>query len=663
MKSYGIIDMQKNEIENFVVDKGTSFPGTPSEGQMFYRTDEFKLYAYKNSAWAEVTTGGAGASVFTDLTDVPASYTGYAGKMVSVKGTEDGLEFVAVDLANDVTGTLAIANGGTGQTTASASLNALLPSQSGNAGKALSTDGSNTCWSNFATGIALSSTNENVLENSINIAKLQYNASLSDITHDYMVVDIMTSATGRCNTINKESSSLPYTTSTCICNGASMNNVMAVNPTNIYQTFYTSGNCFCPQTCAIQRSNICYDINKYKCISYSLCMCISNTTYTPQCNSISIFDGTQLIYKCNHTAQTSIICNKTFLYCNFDAINCCWCWFVDSVCQGTFIKNTNQICLVTELCNFNSYVNGCNDVNLTALTYTCSSAGLLWTNASYNCTLLNGYYSNVVSTTPTINQCLFCCCTYFVPTCSCVIVANGDYFINAQNFYYCCFAYPCSLLCSCINTNTFDLTNACEFGYNIYACLYINTSYVLGKKIYCFSNGFDDFGKCFDSSFGCCLCNPGYGELRCYKFIKKGTTSWDFYCNGLCKCNVTMSTLPNLVFWTCMDCQNSNSCMCMLCRYQCVPCSKYLTTCPITFATPITSTYLSLDTCNQCTCSNITYHVLDSATCNCIACNIPINCQYTLTCCVCSHIYQINLTSDCWCKGSCIKSYAVAVTR
>jgi hypothetical protein len=48
--------------------------------------------------------------------------------------------------ASNVTGTVAIANGGTGQTTANAGLNALLPSQTGNSGKVLSTDGTNTSW-------------------------------------------------------------------------------------------------------------------------------------------------------------------------------------------------------------------------------------------------------------------------------------------------------------------------------------------------------------------------------------------------------------------------------------------------------------------------------------------------------------------------------------
>lgn len=44
------------------------------------------------------------------------------------------------------TATLPIGSGGTGQTTANAALNALLPSQTSNSGKYLTTDGSNTSW-------------------------------------------------------------------------------------------------------------------------------------------------------------------------------------------------------------------------------------------------------------------------------------------------------------------------------------------------------------------------------------------------------------------------------------------------------------------------------------------------------------------------------------
>ena len=53
-------------------------------------------------------------------------------------------------------GTLAVADGGTGQTTANAALNALLPSQSGNNGKVLITDATNSSWQTLAgAGIAV----------------------------------------------------------------------------------------------------------------------------------------------------------------------------------------------------------------------------------------------------------------------------------------------------------------------------------------------------------------------------------------------------------------------------------------------------------------------------------------------------------------------------
>ena len=48
--------------------------------------------------------------------------------------------------ANNITGTLAIANGGTGQTTAGAALNALLPVQTTANGKYLQSDGTNASW-------------------------------------------------------------------------------------------------------------------------------------------------------------------------------------------------------------------------------------------------------------------------------------------------------------------------------------------------------------------------------------------------------------------------------------------------------------------------------------------------------------------------------------
>jgi hypothetical protein len=51
-----------------------------------------------------------------------------------------------VNLATGVTGTLTLTNGGTGQTTAAAARNALLPSQATHSGEVLTTDGTNVSW-------------------------------------------------------------------------------------------------------------------------------------------------------------------------------------------------------------------------------------------------------------------------------------------------------------------------------------------------------------------------------------------------------------------------------------------------------------------------------------------------------------------------------------
>ena len=52
------------------------------------------------------------------------------------------------------TGVLPVLNGGTGQTTASNAINALVPSQTGNAGKYLSTDGSSVSWTASSGGVS-----------------------------------------------------------------------------------------------------------------------------------------------------------------------------------------------------------------------------------------------------------------------------------------------------------------------------------------------------------------------------------------------------------------------------------------------------------------------------------------------------------------------------
>lgn len=79
---------------------------------------------------------------------------------VAASGGTTGLTFTGSPITTSGTltlgGTLAIANGGTGQTTANAAFNALAPSQTGNSGKYLTTDGTDTSWATNPLGTVTS---------------------------------------------------------------------------------------------------------------------------------------------------------------------------------------------------------------------------------------------------------------------------------------------------------------------------------------------------------------------------------------------------------------------------------------------------------------------------------------------------------------------------
>ena len=103
-----------------------------------------------------VAYGGTGqttaAAAITALTGTQTS-----GQYLRSDGTNAALAAIQVadvptlnqnttGTAANVTGTVAIINGGTGETTANTALNALLPAQASNANKYLQTDGTNTSW-------------------------------------------------------------------------------------------------------------------------------------------------------------------------------------------------------------------------------------------------------------------------------------------------------------------------------------------------------------------------------------------------------------------------------------------------------------------------------------------------------------------------------------
>lgn len=102
-----------------------------------------------------VGNGGTGAVSFTlngilfGNSTSAVQVTAAGSQYQSLQAGSGGVpQFGAIQLnqAAAVSGALGIANGGSGQTTANAALNAFLPSQSGNSGKYLTTNGTDSSW-------------------------------------------------------------------------------------------------------------------------------------------------------------------------------------------------------------------------------------------------------------------------------------------------------------------------------------------------------------------------------------------------------------------------------------------------------------------------------------------------------------------------------------
>jgi hypothetical protein len=101
-----------------------------SKQYIVYNNSGYSMILYNSTVIGNTTAAGTGVTV-----------TNGAKVMV----WSDGTNFNELQAAN-LTGTLAIVNGGTGQTTANAAFNALAPSQTGANGKYLKSDGTNTSW-------------------------------------------------------------------------------------------------------------------------------------------------------------------------------------------------------------------------------------------------------------------------------------------------------------------------------------------------------------------------------------------------------------------------------------------------------------------------------------------------------------------------------------
>jgi hypothetical protein len=98
-------------------------------------------------------------------------------------------------------GSIPISKGGTGQTTANAALNALLPSQTGNSGNFLTTDGTNTSWAagtgDNITALTSDVVNNNASANTIaDVTGLSFSVTAGNTYKFYFLIAYTSAATG-----------------------------------------------------------------------------------------------------------------------------------------------------------------------------------------------------------------------------------------------------------------------------------------------------------------------------------------------------------------------------------------------------------------------------------------------------------------------------------
>ncbi len=127
----------------------SSLPSAGTQGRTVYNTSDNTLNTDTGAAW-QTTVSPTGTLATGKIPYYSAGWQlltpGTANYPLVSNGVSSNPSYQQVSLTAGVTGTLPIANGGTGQTTAQAAVDALLPSQASASGKFLTSNGSASSW-------------------------------------------------------------------------------------------------------------------------------------------------------------------------------------------------------------------------------------------------------------------------------------------------------------------------------------------------------------------------------------------------------------------------------------------------------------------------------------------------------------------------------------
>lgn len=146
-------------VANSIMNNGTS--GSPIQlindssapgNSKYYGTDSGGVRGYFTLPTGTGTVTSVALTVPTGLsvTGSPLTTSGTLAITTAlngpIKGNGSGFTSGAINLTSEVSGVLPLANGGTNASNANSALNNLLPNQTSNSGKLLSTDGTNSSW-------------------------------------------------------------------------------------------------------------------------------------------------------------------------------------------------------------------------------------------------------------------------------------------------------------------------------------------------------------------------------------------------------------------------------------------------------------------------------------------------------------------------------------
>ena len=219
------------------------------------------------------------------------------------------------------------------------------------------------------------------------------------------------------------------------------------------------------------------------------------------------------------------------------------------------------------------------------------------------------------------------------------------YFCNCQTLNECC----TTIVCIC---NPPSLTDVKSIYFCSRCCMYTNNTPNWICAIYQIT--------CTHDNMCCVLCglDCAFEAINCYCYICVSDNCWNFYKNGACVCQVTMSEFPkhNISYTYCM----SNSAFHQS-EFSII--SPFITietkigTVDVCYLTSVGAVYFESFKCGE---GDIVYNVIDSTTGNCISTSLSVNCMHILPCSVACHKYEIVQCNN---GPSCVISYAVAATE